>query len=542
MIRSINFKSYPTGIFLLAFVSVLPSSCRLRKESTSSMRNSSEENPLAAYEVVDCTPKLCGGDVSIVNINPTDQDLTALGANGNDARFALDESTAVDDVRGPEAEVAIDKATAANSVLRSALVDPKKPSNTRITSTGLSGLFGGLSTVLSGVGQVSTFMKDNIEADSEAERQKTMTRLTSLLTEVSQLVKPEEKEKLVKAMPVLRLLAGDDGWLNRGDLPRFLPVIPNIVGEIADEKISQGYAEGLADLARTKAFFYRRWVRAPNGIIGRVVQKNVDKGLNSAYSQKWTAIRDASDKFQQTFNGLMGQYGTNSYYMNVTDGKNYYDPGKAVDEDQIDELIRVMTGRSLQDVVRTVADNPQNAQMPDFNAGAASVLLEAVTLPDGIPVEDIDELLKETNGFTKISTPKNLAFKLLPNGKLQVRKKKTAAITNDTSTSSTPQKPTKDTPAPETSATNVSCLANTSVDRNGALMMYLYSSAPGQRIELTTGNGLFTMPWEMIPQNDWPLIRGGYAHYSWRNLGQAPMRITLNDGTLVDCTATLEHR
>lgn len=421
--KSHDLRNIILGLAII-FVAAPTTGCRSRQDTSATKTKATISSDLAEYEVVDCPRNLCSPETTVVAINPQESDLVALGVRGHEEQMALDESNMVDDVVGIDAERALDESNIAHSTLKNSIISNTKPKTENVASTGLSALFGSFSGALATGAKFNAFTRNNIEAASEEERARTIKKIMSLVTETKKLMKPEDKEKLLSVLPALKTIAGDDGWINRGDLPRFLPVIPNVVGQIADEKINQGYAEGIADLARTRPFAYRRWVRAPNGIIGRVVQSNVNQQLNSAYSQKWVAIQDASAKFQQSFNNMMDQVGVERFYLDVDDGKNYYDPGTPVEEEQIETLAKAVVGKSLRDIVRAAADNHGHVQTGELDLGPAGLLLEAVVLPEGIPIAEIDALVKESDGFTKETLPKNLAFKLMPDGRLEIKRLK----------------------------------------------------------------------------------------------------------------------
>lgn len=116
----------------------------------------------------------------------------------------------------------------------------------------------------------------------------------------------------------------------------------------------------------------------------------------------------------------MDQVGVERFYLNVDDGKNYYDPASDVEEEQIDTLAKAVVGKSLRDIVRAAADNQGNVPSGDLDLGPAAMLLKSVALPEGIPIAEIDSLIKESEGFTKEVFPKSLSFKLLQDGRLQI--------------------------------------------------------------------------------------------------------------------------
>ena len=228
--------------------------------------------------------------------------------------------------------------------------------------------------------------------------------------------------------------------------------------------------------------------------------------------------------------------------MNVDDGKNYYDPGKPVEEAQINILIEALTGKSLEEMVRTAAYNPQGVQMPALNLAVADQIASEVSLPDGLPLTDIEQIIKDSDGFSKAVFPKSFMFKLLDGGKLEIRKfKKTASLGNGNNSANSNDKP-NDNPQPSTPKTTLQCSGTTVVTNQNFVVLYLYSSKPGSAIELNTGASYFPMRIVTQPQEGWPLIRAGYANVSWGQQPAAAMRVTLADGTLEECVGALEHQ
>jgi hypothetical protein len=399
---------------------LLTHSCKVRAPGDNRSK-SVDQNELTEYEAGDCAPSLCTSDTEIVNLNPTDRDLAAFGMRDNPGSFALDDGGAVQEVHGSDAEAALDKSHASQAVLSDALGDGKQSTAAK---AGIAGLFASISSISSQASALSKFSSNNVIADSSEQRAKTIQKILAISAKVRGLLPAINPDRVVAILEALRDFGGKDGWINNGDLPRFLPVIPNLVGRVADQKISEGYAEGIANLAKSRPFAYRRWARNPKGIIGSVVQKNIDKELNAAYSQKYTAIRAANEQFQGTYNVLMRELSVTSYFLSFNDGRGYYDPGNSVTEDQIDHLSIAISGRGLSEVMRDVANNHGKQASQQLNFPALDEITSQIVLPDGIPIAGIAKLAGDSDGFTKTVVPDFLTFKLLENGKLEIRKKK----------------------------------------------------------------------------------------------------------------------
>jgi hypothetical protein len=412
---------YHQGYTTLAVATILTLSvsCRVRT-SDESRSKSSTRGDIAEYEVTDCGPSLCTADTEIVNLNPSDRDLAAFGMRDSAGSFALDDGGAVQEVQGSDAESALEKSRAAQDVLKDALGEGRQSTATKV---GIAGLFASISSISSQAATLSKFTNDNIIAATPDQRAKTIKKILSFASKVRGLLPALNPDKVESLLEALGDFGGKDGWVNHGDLPRFLPVIPNLVGRVADQKISEGYAEGIANLAKSRPFVYKRWTRNPRGIIGSVVQKNIDKELNAAYSQKYAAIRSANEQFQGAYNRLMSELTVTSYFLNANDGRAYYDPGNSITEDQINRLSVAISGRSLDDVMREAANNQTKPSAQPMNFPVLEEIASQITLPDGIPISDIIKLANDSDGFTKSVMPEFLVFKLLENGKLEIRRK-----------------------------------------------------------------------------------------------------------------------
>jgi hypothetical protein len=260
---------------------------------------------------------------------------------------------------------------------------------------------------------INRYYMDHFIAQSPAAKTSLLTRLKGLLPRVKQIQTTLERHQITEEARVLlmetaRSIAGQDGYINRGDLPRILPVIPELVGQVADQKISEGLADGIAKLRRERPTVYRRWVRAPNGLIGRAVNREVNGQLAQANAQKWAAINKASSDLQGIFNGAMARIGASRYFLGSDSPKNYYDPANPLELEQINRLVFALTGKSVQQVAGEAVGNAAflPAVVGELQA-PVNAIFDEVELPDGIFIEEAISILKQ-----KIANPS--AFVLPP--------------------------------------------------------------------------------------------------------------------------------
>jgi hypothetical protein len=273
------------------------------------------------------------------------------------------------------------------------------------------------------------FYNKNLVAGNPQKKSQLLNRLKALLPTVRQVqqvlmryqITDEAKSAL---MDTARLVAGQDGFINYGDLPRLLPVVPQLVGEIADQKIEEGLADGIAQLRRDRPFVYRRWARAPNGLIGRTVNRTINKRLNAAYGQKYAAINQASAEVQKLFNGAMGRIGATRYFTGTDSPTNYYDPAQALELPQIDRVIRALTGRSIRSIAEEAANRGGRMEIPPVArelSAAAEKLFAEVELPDGIFVaEGLFAIQQKIANPDALVLPHNIQVVLEASGKIRI--------------------------------------------------------------------------------------------------------------------------
>ena len=276
---------------------------------------------------------------------------------------------------------------------------------------------------------IQSYYSKNLVAATPDKKSQLLNRLKALMPTVRQVqqvlmryqITDEAKSAL---METARIIAGQDGVINHGDLPRLLPVVPELVGEIADQKIEEGLAEGIAQLRRDHPFVYRRWVRAPNGLIGRAVNRTINKRLNVAYGQKYAAINQASAEVQKLFNGAMGRIGATRYFTGTDSPTNYYDPAQALELPQIDRVVRALTGRSVRSIAEEAANQGGRMEMPPVArelTAAAERLFAEVELPDGIFVADgLFAIQQKIANPDALILPQNIQVVLEASGKIRI--------------------------------------------------------------------------------------------------------------------------
>lgn|GEM_PF-2482083 len=290
----------------------------------------------------------------------------------------------------------------------------------------LGSLLGGLR--FSELAAMQSYYSKNLVASSADEKTKLMSRLRALMPAVRKIQEVLTRYQITDEtrallMETAKVVAGQDGFINRGDLPRILPVVPTLVGEIADQKIEEGLADGIAKLRAEHPFVYRRWARAPGGMIGRAVNRGINKKLNEAYGLKLAAISAASGQVQNLFNGAMDRIGTTRYFVGTDSPKNYYDPAAPLELPQIDRVVRALTGRSVRSVAEQAANSGGNMEVPVARelAAAAEKLFAEVELPDGIFVADgLFALQQKIANPDALILPAGIQVVLAANGKIRI--------------------------------------------------------------------------------------------------------------------------
>lgn len=275
---------------------------------------------------------------------------------------------------------------------------------------------------------MQSYYSKNFVASNAEEKARLLDRLRDLMPAVRKIQEVLTRYQITDEtrallMETAKVVAGQDGFINRGDLPRILPVVPTLVGEIADQRIEEGLADGIAKLRAEHPFVYRRWARAPGGMIGRVVNRGINKKLNEAYGQKLAAISAASGEVQKLFNGAMDRIGATRYFVGTDSPKNYYDPAAPLELPQIDRVVRALTGRSVRSVAEQAANSGGNMEMPVARelAGAAEKLFAEVELPDGIFVADgLFALQQKIANPNALILPAGIQVVLAANGKIRI--------------------------------------------------------------------------------------------------------------------------
>ncbi len=293
-------------------------------------------------------------------------------------------------------------------------------------SGGLGSLFGGLR--FSELAAMQSYYNKNLVASTPEEKSKLLSRMRALMPAIRQIQSVLTRFQITDETRTLlletaKLIAGQDGFINRGDLPRILPVVPTLVGEIADQKIEEGLADGIAKLRAEHPFVYRRWARAPGGLIGRVVNRGINKKLNEAYGQKLAAINAASAELQKLYEGAMDRIGTTRYFVGTDSPKNYYDPAAPLELPQIDRVVQALTGRSVRSIAEQAANSGGNMEMPVARelAAAAEKLFAEVELPDGIFVTDgLFALQQKMANPDALILPAGIQMVLAANGKIRI--------------------------------------------------------------------------------------------------------------------------
>lgn len=412
-------------LFACCAVGTLFVACRTIKGKTASAKTTQDLEALAPYEVVDCTPERCGRDVSIINVNPAEEDFKAFHSNSAETNLMLDDVEKVDDISGTEADLAMKRAIFLSQIVRQMIAGENVTKTSPVTALAIGNLFLRLSAELANPTRQARFAKSNIEAKTDDERNKTLAALLQLIKGFRQNLKQEERKKFAKASAVLQPFAGDDDWLNRGDLPRLLPAVPNIVGQPVDDQNAQGYAEGVASYARLQPAAYQRWIRSPEGFIGCAVNQSIVSDLKKAYPSQWNTLIQASDSLQQSFNQLMEKLEVKSYYITGTNTqKNYYDPATPVGEDEIDALTSVLLGKPLRSLTTLRSEAPAASTNLFVSHKSLDSIFQALVLPDGIPVLDPSSTATQDQSSRqgKVLGISILKFKLLDDGRLQIRK------------------------------------------------------------------------------------------------------------------------
>ena len=230
-----------------------------------------------------------------------------------------------------------------------------------------------------------------------------------------------DDNRLAQILEEFKFLAGDDQFLNRGDGGRILPAIPSLVASVADQKIQEGYEQGIQQLAAEHPFAYRRWRKRPNGLIGGAVSKRINQALSTAYAQKWQAVSDAARKSQVAFEGAMVGLGVYSYYLKSDRRANLWDPAQSLDIARLKRLIVLATGKTVEQLVA----DPNSASGPlsggTLDESTLKRLLGMATFPDGLPVGESLHVLASIRAQDP-KVPLGIFIRLNDKGQLEIRR------------------------------------------------------------------------------------------------------------------------
>ena len=324
------------------------------------------------------------------------------------------------------------KATKATKVTKAAdVVTPGSPPNSGGSPSPSPGR--GVGSFLSAMrfselAAIQSYYNKNLVAANAEEKSRLLRRLRDLMPAVKQIQSVMMRYRITDEtrtllMKTAKIIAGQDGFINRGDLPRILPVIPTLVGGIADQKIEAGLADGIATLRAEHPIVYRRWARAPGGLVGRVVNRGINQRLNDAYGQKFAAIQSASAEVQKLYNAAMDRIGATRYFLGSDSPKNYYDPALPLELPQIDRVVQALTGRSAQSIAMEAANGGGVIDMSVAKelTAAAEKLFADVELPDGIFVEDgLFALRQKIADPDALILPAGIQVVLAANGKIRI--------------------------------------------------------------------------------------------------------------------------
>ena len=307
------------------------------------------------------------------------------------------------------------------------------PPDTRFASLVRSAGGGGGDLSVGRVLELVRFFARNIEGSTLERRVQVLQHLLALKADAEQrlpalssggALTDAQTEVLFEAA---ELLAGADGYVNRGDAPRLLPVVPKIVAQIADRLIAQGMAEGVGELRARHPFVYRRWMRRPNGLIGRRVNAEIAARLSAAQRQKLEAMQKAAAASQQAWERGMTHLAVHRHGLESDGATATWDSGRELTPADVDRIVRAVTGASLAtQLTASNAASIKNAAIERRVGALAEVkaLMSRVELPDGIPVRDALTILRARRAGEELPLPWNLSFRMTQAGnatKLMIR-------------------------------------------------------------------------------------------------------------------------
>jgi hypothetical protein len=178
-------------------------------------------------------------------------------------------------------------------------------------------------------------------------------------------------------------------------------------------------AQGMAQLASQHPFIYRRWMRRPNGLIGRAVNRGIGSAMAQANAAKWNAVRQAGAVTQKMFDEVMGELGVQRYYLDLEADANHWDPDSELRTPEIRSLVLTLTGMSVGEIATKMmaGGGAGNAQA---NAAKLKQMVGKLAFPDGLPVAEVVALLNAYRSGGEVRIPHGMDFRLGANGKLEV--------------------------------------------------------------------------------------------------------------------------
>lgn len=227
--------------------------------------------------------------------------------------------------------------------------------------------------------------------------------------------------KTAALVQAARRFAGKDGFVNRGDAVRILPVVPKLVAEVADQMIADGMAQGMAQLAAEHPFIYRRWMRRPNGLIGRAVNRGVGQAMSMAENAKWNAVRQAGAATQKMYDDLMGELGVRRYFLDLEADSDHWDPDAELSTAEVRSLVQTLTGMTVETIgAKMVKGGGAGAGNAQANAAKIKTMVGKLRFPDGVPVSEVVSLLESYRSSGEVKLPKGMDFRLGTDGKVEV--------------------------------------------------------------------------------------------------------------------------
>lgn len=272
------------------------------------------------------------------------------------------------------------------------------------------------------------FFARNIEGSTLERRVEVLKTLVAIKQDADRRFPQGEArlsdQQTAALLETAELLAGADGFINRGDAPRLLPVVPKVVSEIADKLIAEGLAQGIGQLRAQHPFIYRRWARRPNGLIGRRVNAEIGKQLSRARAQKFQAMQQAAQAAQEAWDDGMETVGVHRYSLEGEGPEAAWDTARALSTADVDKIVRAMTGSSLSAQI-SIANA---ASLKDGAIGKrlgkledVKAIAKRVELPDGIPVRDALVLVRARLEGKEMPLPWGLAFRMTTGDRVSIR-------------------------------------------------------------------------------------------------------------------------